>query len=100
VGELVDDYRVAVGWAGEEVLGVDRAGLGLQGEQEVIVVVDDAAGGERVAAEPPLQEVQDLALAGEGAWAIPLKVAEAGSTRSANRSGSRASYIHSPSRVR
>jgi hypothetical protein len=48
VGELVDHHRVAAGRAGEEELGVDRAGLGLQREQEVVVVVDDAAAGREV----------------------------------------------------
>jgi len=68
VGELVHDHRVAVGRGGEEELGVDGAGLGLQRELEVVVVVDDAAAGrERVAAEPPLEEVEDLVLAGEPA---------------------------------
>jgi len=64
----VHDHRVAVGRGGEEELGVDGAGLGLQRELEVVVVVDDAAAGrERVAAEPPLEEVEDLVLAGERA---------------------------------
>ena len=64
----MDDHRVAAGRAGEEQLGVDGPGLGLQGEEEVVVVVDDAAAGrERVGAEPLLEEVEDLALAGEGA---------------------------------
>jgi hypothetical protein len=53
VGGLVDHHGVAADRVGEEVLEVDRAGLDLQREEQVVGVVDDAAaGGERVGPEP------------------------------------------------
>ena len=68
VGELVHHQQVAVDRVGEEGSRVDRAGLVLQGEEQVGGVVDDPpAGGERVGPEPPGQEVEDLALAGQRA---------------------------------
>ena len=88
----------------KKYLRVDGPGLGLQGEVQLVVVVDDpAAGRERVATELLLEEVEDLALAREGALGDPAVVGDApssGSTGSVKRSGSMASYIHSPSEVR
>ena len=68
VRELVDDDRVAVLRAVEEVRRVDRPRLGLEREAEALDVVDDAAGGrERVAPEDAREEREDLGLAGERA---------------------------------
>jgi hypothetical protein len=49
VGVLVDHHQAAADRVGEELLRVDRAGLVLQRDEQVVGVVDDAAaGGERV----------------------------------------------------
>jgi hypothetical protein len=44
VGVLVDHHEVAADRVGEEVLRVDRAGLVLQREEQVVGVDDAAAG--------------------------------------------------------
>ena len=71
MGELVHDDAVAIHRIGEELAGVNRAGLVLEGEAQARHVVDDAADvGERVRAEDVRLELDDLGLAGKGPAAI------------------------------
>jgi hypothetical protein len=101
----VDHHRVAADRIGEEELGVDRPGLVLEGEEQIVVVVDDpAAGGERVGVPNCWDRKSRISpwRASEPS-AISPKVGEAGSSGSTcplNKSGSIASYIRSPEAVR